>query len=561
MASLEALKRRAYTQERMDHLPPDVREQVLLRIFPDLRYGGDPDIELYFDLRAHGRMLDALAIYSRRLKPRYPDDAKRILLLKLYRTKSPDYHETLKELLLERADEMIERIRRGVDSLVGPLEGVPIKDTYAVLKAVERIARLLPDDTDSARRMAWAYADYAKLLDFRRREMERAAYLVGEFFDQARIEQETPADFVASSLASEEAREAEEASRKNFFDLSKIEFDRGDVERIEIPGGLERDEDKVLAFCHKYWLRVDDGAFERILWLYSKKYGTNHFQVFRAIKSGRARKYQDDDVLAIVMTTIATKYNYTVRGELYMQAAWRRIKATLYGGAQARQVGADAGVSQSEMKPSHAASRRSAAAASRRVSPETRVSEAPAPKAGRDAGRVAESMVPRRVPARGSGASAGARSATRRRDSEKPLLRATVSRSAGNGFARGRAVETRASKPRLESLPAAKGNGSVSDTIRRLSGRAYDVYRNIFFERVRNHIHAELLRCRMKTGASHGDDTNAAENIVYEFLEANYTNAYMDWRGSGECEKVRGLGFELSSLDEIIKSCYGKIGT
>ena len=39
----------------------------------------------------------------------------------------------------------------------------------------------------------------------------------------------------------------------------------------------------MLAWCHKYWLRVDDPAFERIVWLYSKKYGTKHYEVFKAI--------------------------------------------------------------------------------------------------------------------------------------------------------------------------------------------------------------------------------------------------------------------------------------
>lgn len=552
----------------MDQLPPDVRDQILERIFPDLRYGGDPDIERYFELRAEGRMLDALVIYGRRLKPRYPDDAKRILLLKLYRTRSPAFQDTLNAMLSERADEMVARIRKGVDALVAPLLGVPIRDTYAVLKAVEKIARLLPDDTDAARRMAWNYADYAKLLDHRRKDMERAAFLVGQFFDQARIEQETPADFVASSMAAEEAREAEEGAKKNFFDLSKIEFDQDDVERIEIPRGLERDEDIVLAFCHKYWLRIDDAAFERIVWLYSKKYGTNHFQVFRAIKSSRARKYTDEDVLAMVATTIATRYSYTVRGELYMQAAWKRIKAGLYGSAPARTGGRepDEGAALPQAAKAAGGSGARPRAASERETSARR--EPPTRASSRQSSRSADATRPGTArPADDSSHASGRRrpaqpsQADARREGPAPTqARALLKAAPAGSPSRRLSAQKPGPRAALEPLPAVKAPGSVSDTIRRLSGRAYDVYKNIFFENVRGHIRAELLRCRDDARGGRGIDANAAENAVYQFLENNYDNKYLDWQGSEAKATVRELGFELAGLDGIIESCFRKIG-
>ncbi|GAB1457891.1 hypothetical protein MASR2M48_31990 [Spirochaetota bacterium] len=198
----------------MEDRSTDVRELLLERVFPELRYGGDPDIERYFDLRASGRMLDALSIYRSRLKPRYPDDAKRIILLKLYRTHSPAFPEFLHGLLSERAEEIMDRLKNNIDALIAPLYGVSMRDTYAVLKSVERAARLLPDDADAARHMAWTYADYAKLLEHRKPEMDRAAYLLGEFYDQASVDDDLPADFIASSLASEESRLTERRKRR-----------------------------------------------------------------------------------------------------------------------------------------------------------------------------------------------------------------------------------------------------------------------------------------------------------------------------------------------------------
>jgi hypothetical protein len=484
----------------MEERPRDVRELILERVFPDLRYGGDPDIERYFELRASGRMLDALAIYKTRLRPRYPDDAKRVILLKLYRTHAPAFGNFLHGILMERANEIVDRIRNNIDALVSPLTGTPMRDTYAVLKAVERIARLLPDDTESARAMAWSYAEYARMLDHRKLEAERVGFLLSEFYDQAVVDDDTPADFIAASLATEESRRTEnrETRKKNFFDLSRIEFDQADVRRIEIAQGFDRDEDIVLAYCYKYWLRIDDPAFERIIWLYSRKYETRHYDVFKAIKTGRHRKYSDDDILTMVATTLATRYSYTVQGDLYMQMAWRRLKANLYA-------------------PSPMVAKQEAR------QPRSRKRTAPKP-----APIQAE---PSSVPA------------------EKPRLRrATVSPSPIR-------KEPRPQTP----MPRLQPTGSISDKIKRLSGRAYDVYKELFLASVRSHIHAALMHHRAKPGIS-GDDINRAENIVYEFMERNYANTYMDWTSSEYKTRIGELGVSMESLDDIIEACYRKIG-
>ncbi len=524
----------AYNAGGMENRTSEVRELILERVFPELRYGEDPDIERYFDLRASGRMLDAIGIYKSRLRPRYPDDEKRIILLKLYRTHAPAFSEFLHGLLAERADEIIERLCGNIDALVAPLSGVPMKETYAVLKAVERVARLLPDNAEAARLMATTYADYAKLLGHKKAETERVAFLLGEFYDQASVDEDAPADFIASSLASEESRKLREheAEKKNFFDLSRIEFDQADIKRIEIPSGIERDEDVVLAYCHKYWLRADDPAFERIVWLYSRKYGTKNYEVFKAIKTGRNRKYQDDDILTMVSTTIATRYNYTVQGDLYMQASWRRIKASLYGIAAAQQVMHKALLRTAERHDTPEPTRnvvqlRTEAAAER-------------PKTVRQPAHPGPQPVkPRLLKSETHPAKAV--------QPQRKLVRAPAS------------ALLQREKPQRDVVPEIKATGSISDKIKRLSGRAYDVYREIFLTKVRSHIHAALAKGRLKPGVGFGDDVNKAENAVYDFMERNYANAYMNWQISEHRARIRELGFDIESLDGIIESCFRKI--
>lgn len=533
----------------MNDAQRSIRREILERVFPDLRYGGDPDVERYFELRAAGRMLDALAVYTGRLKPRYPDDEKRVTLLKLYRLRSPSYHEYLEGLLMERAEFIIARLKANIDALAGPLDGVPLKDTYAVLKAVERVARLLPGDETAALAFVGTYDEYAKILSYRYADMSKLAYLLSEFYRQARLDEDESPDFVELSRREAEARrrEAEERERKNFFDLSKIEFDAADVRRIEIPAGLERDEDKVLAYCHRYWAYAGDPGFERIIWLYSKKYGTRHYEVFKAIKTGRERKYSDDDILSLVATTIAERYSYTVRGDLYMQAAWRQIKASLFARPEAAAPASPASAVSSAPAVSSAAQAAPAASAARKVP----VAAKPAAAVSGASSSPAAARKPavRKPAATKTPSPRGPAPATAPKDPAATLTRAPARRRPATlAPAPGRADP---------ALPPRVAGGSISDRIKKLSGKAYDVYREIFLAKLRPHIRFRLVKARTK--ASAGGELNRAENLVYEFMAANYANPYMDWAASGHKAEITELGFELPSLDGIIEDCYKTI--
>ncbi|HQO65288.1 MAG TPA: hypothetical protein PLI66_01035 [Spirochaetales bacterium] len=54
---------------------------------------------------------------------------------------------------------------------------------------------------------------------------------------------------------------------------------------------------------------------------------------------------------------------------------------------------------------------------------------------------------------------------------------------------------------------------------------------------------------------------NEAENLVYEFMDRNYANAYMDWESSEHRKRVAALGFSLDGLDEVVEACYRRLGS
>lgn len=495
---------------RMDRADRAARDAILQRVFPDLRYGDDPDIGRYFDLRAAGKVGAALSIYNNGLRPRYPDDSKRIVLMNLYRRRDPRFPAFHDGLLWDLYDSVSRRLRKNLDALCDPLAGVPLRNTYRVLKAVESVVGMVPSGSYEALDFLDTYAAYAQDLGYRYAETRRVRALAGEYFQQVSDEEPDETDFLARSRAAEEKRRERETerARKSFFNLSKISFSKEDLGRIEIPASLERKEDRVLAFCCRYWLSVGDPALERIIFLYSRKYGTPHYDVFRAIKIGRARKFTDDEILNRVSTALSSSYSYSVQGDIYLQRSWRLLKAKLMG-----------------MEAPGA---------------EVRGEEAPAPRSDV-------------TPKAGETGKAAARGARGRRDR---LPEAEGTEPSGL-LARNKPARARKLAPvkRPEAVPVL-AKGSVSDRIKRLSGKRYDVYREEFLASSRSAIERYLAANRNRPKDRFEDPINKAEDAVYEFLSRNYANPFMDWEDSQARSKVEALGFSVPNLDAIIEDWY-----
>jgi hypothetical protein len=97
-----------------------------------------------------------------------------------------------------------------------------------------------------------------------------------------------------------------------------------------------------------------------------------------------------------------------------------------------------------------------------------------------------------------------------------------------------------------------KAKGSVSDRLKKLSGRSYDVYEDRFLAKVRNAIRKVL-------GTGRGLFFNLpeeAEDLVYNFLRDHYSDPYMDWEDSADRKNLVVMGFDLPSLYPVIDECY-----
>lgn len=730
----------------MDALSTDTLREIVRRVFPDLRFGGDPDLERYFDFRSHGRLREALAIYNGPLKTRYPNDASRVQLLKLYREHNPAWLELQDRLIVELGGRLAMRLKHNIDILVSPIENADLSNAFKALSVVESLLSRIPVKDEAAVKYLDGYAQLSHTLNYRADLVSRARDLVSEYVAMAGSEEAGETDFMARAAAIEEKRQAEEARRRaaragviystdknegydfvaqseaheksrreaeereakaHYFDLSRVKFSPEDKAKVEIDSRIQRKEDKVLAYCWKYWDLVRDPAFERIVFLYSRKYETQNYEIFRTIKVARARGFTDDEILTAVSTLLSSSYSYSVSGDLYMQATWRKLKARAEAEriaaqeARAEKGLADESPRTASVRNEVAAKKTKAAAEKPRPSAEKQREPllrsnfaAPAPVEGPRSRLAAVEAKPglrsnfgapesapelksrfpeaEGKPALRSNFAAPESSPELKsrfpEAEEKPALRSNFSApestpelksrfpeaeaepgfrsrireevpehaaepreetpaddrtafllsarqesaeraqerieerikeradrterpetarkaeieasaaaakdgasSAGgksgttlvrvkgkSGRAHGR--QLLAQTPYQDQMPAVSVHGgSVSDRIKKLSGKAYDVYRELFIDRVRDSIHRYLLANQTRPHRFFDESINHAEDGIFGFMADHYEDPYLDWESSDTRKNVEALGFSVPSIDPIIEAWYKKL--
>ncbi|MDR1390456.1 MAG: hypothetical protein LBJ31_10835 [Treponema sp.] len=321
----------------------EIQDELLRLEYPNLLPDHDPDIERYYYLRSTGQSMDALNIYNNRLRVRYPDDFFRTWLLRSYRQHNPSFRSLLAKGYRMLASRSLERVRKIIDFIADLSESFNEKDVYSTIKTAEDIIRFLPRERFEAIAGMERFLRYATVLNVRVGSIARAAELVRAYLTDtlAIVEKER-------RRRTDEQRRMEEAERKRLvqadwdsyyyqkkygvhiplIDLSSVVFSQDDLARIEIPP-FRRVEDQILGYCIKYWNMVNDPAFERILFLYSRKYGRKNYDVFAAIRRGKMGKQRDDEILASIMGILVTGYYYSVQGDLYLQRNWNAIKYAL----------------------------------------------------------------------------------------------------------------------------------------------------------------------------------------------------------------------------------------
>ncbi len=482
----------------------DIQLRLLKEEFPATSHSGDEDIERYFELRKTGRQAKALALYRGRISRKYPDPARRELLLRYYRSRDPRYGELYRDSLAELAERLIKRTYGIIDTLTRDIDSVDMGDAYSVIKLAEGLLSVISPDRGVAISFTERYARYAALLGYRERQARDAAELIRLYVTET-IESVEELKREREERRKERARvRTSPAAARPGFDLSRVEFSPEEVNRITIPESVTRTEDKVIAYCAKYWASVGNPAFEKAVFLYSKKYRTRHSDIFQAVKNGVTHGWKDEEILNAVLANVVTGYYYSISGDRYLQTAWARYRAA----------------------SGHAVNPAAAEAMPAVTSRATPAPVQPIPT------RARKSTVRSRTRATAS-KRAKSRLAPR---PEKAVP--TAKRSAPNTF--------RPEPPRGPFTP-----NSVSDMIRKLTGKSYAVYKDLFFRDIRPSIRTTLAEAGGKD-KPFGSRQNSAEQIIYDYLYAHWNDPYQRWEHSEAREKTRSLGYRMDGLEPII---------
>jgi hypothetical protein len=492
----------------------EIREELFRLEYPQLLPGSDPDIERYCYLRASGQGRAALSIYQLYIRPRYPDDTLRMALLRAYRSRDPLYPRLLAVGYRRLAERALERVRRIIDYISKRIKACNPQDVYSTIRTIEDILRFFPREQYEAVSGIDRMYRYAQVMDYRVEFMEQAAEMVRSYLSQS-----LPVLEKERRRRKREQIQREKETAPALIDFSTVIFSQEDLVRIEIPARLVRIEDQTLAYCAKYWNFIDDVTFEQILFLYSRKYGRKNHPVYLTIRQGRRAGHRDEDILTSVMTLLVTGYYYSIQGDRYLQRSWQGIKFAMDRAVLAAKnaVPASKPVTGPPVKPAKPVRKTK-----------------PAPVSRPAASTPGPGVKPAKPPA--PAAPAGGREpAAQKKGAPVTKPRSTASR-----------------KP---AAPAPLAEGSVSDRLRKLSGRGYDLYQDRFLAQARPAIRKVL-------GTGRGLFFNLpekAEDLVYFYLRDHYTDPYMNWAESDEYRQLMEQGFALPSLNPVIDECFGKI--
>jgi hypothetical protein len=561
----------------------DLQKRILTAEFPNMNFESDSDVERYFELRQMGRQADALNLYNTRLRRKFPDDAQRSLLIRYYRSHDYRYREILRDNMVALAERVLSRTTGIITLLTRDIDTVDMTDAYSVIKLAEGLLSIISPDRYQAIAFTEKYVRYAKILDYRHAQMERTAELIRLYVTDT-IESVQDLKKEHDERRKQRVRQQKDRNAQATFDLSKVVFSPSDVARIMIPKTIIRTEDIVIAYCLKYWNLAFDIAFEKTIFLYSRKYHTKHNEIFQAIKTGRAHGWKDEEILNAVLANVVTGYYYNISGDLYLQRTWKRFQLYLQGdattdpqvsvnnGIQILAHNSEAAIPQSrpvvesrtrevdtlsmiaqKAHPSSRAIKQSRVEASRseRIAAIQRVRNAMPARDQQTASRPA-AVAPTPV----SGLTTGILTSAPVPKQEAPKSRVflpgekkakVMPKAPATAFRQQKTEAARVNAESTARTPAFMPN-SIADIIRKMTGKTYTVYKELFFKGIRPSIRAVLGSASGKKGSLFGNRQNDAEEIIYNFLFEHYNDPYQNWKESAE-RKTRDASFvQTSSL-------------
>ncbi|UTY30249.1 hypothetical protein [Treponema putidum] len=532
----------------------ELEKQVLKQEYPQVSLSEDLDIERYFELRKTGHLNEALLLYNGKLKRKYPDDSMRYELMSSYRQRSHRFQELLTENLINLAQKTIMQIKRVIVFITEKTANLDTNDVYKVIQECEKVVSAISSDRFASISFTEKYARYADIIGFKELPMKKSAELIRLYVTDTLSSVKAYKD-EQDEMLSRQRRERSAYKPPKTFDFSKIVFTKEQVDAIIISPDIKRVEDQVIAYTLKYWPVYADGGFENIVLLYSRKYRTNNFNIFQAVKIGRFRNWKDEEILQAVLLNLVNGYYYSISGDLYLQREWARLKVSIEpvkkekesidkaSGEEAvleKKVKPKKGKKTQDKKTGNARIKKSADSKKETVQKETVLQTK---KAKNEELNLENNLQNKKsLPEK------------KIKELKKAEAEQVISENENlkEGFAEIPKEESKPAphfeRPLLEMNPS----GSIAEIIKTMRGDKYQIHKGLFFEEIRASIRKVLEKSAIHKISMFDNKENKAEDFIYNFFDQNYDNPYQNWGTSEQRVQVLKLGFDIKTLEPII---------
>lgn len=492
----------------------EIQKRILKEEYPYLSLDSDSDIERYFDLRNGNRLNEALRLYNTKIIQKYPNSEKRTIMMRLYRSHDPAFQDFLQENLLDLANRTIERTKKIILLLTAEIDTINTSDAYSIIKLAEGLLSIISPDRYDSIAFADKYLRYAKILNYRISSMEKTADLLRLYVtDNLIIIQEFKKE--KQQQKAQKLHKEKLKSAQHSIDLSKINFYQSDIEKICINPQIQKIEDKVIAYCLRYWNLYTNPEFEKTIFLYSKKYNTKHHDIFQAVKNGREHAWKDEEILNAVLATVVTGYYYSISGDLYLLRTWMYYKNRLETPVQSSNF----------------------------ININTRIK----PKKQQKKLYKNKPTQLNTDIVQASSIQSIKQTHTTKRKPTKQLNLDSLKKPQQKNIAA--ALIDSKIQPKKEAAPIPN---SIADIIRKKTGKTYTVYKDLFFRGIRPPIRSILASTGKRKNSLFNNEQNNAEEIIYNFLLAHYDNPYQNWQTSKEREQVASLGYKIDTIEPVI---------
>ena len=479
----------------------DSEKFILNQEFPDLSLSGDDEIERYFIYRKQGREKEAIFLYNNKLRVKYPNEALRIALISAYRKKDPIFTSLLTQCLKLLANRTIERTKRIISFISEGVGKVSNSNILSIVSQCENVVSSISQDRYQVIPFTEKYSRYASYFKFREKEMKEASHIIKLYIS---------GEFSYLAMREEARIRNEKKEKKIFFDFSKITFTKAQIDFVLISPNIKRIEDKVIAYIAQYLPSCLDTSFENLVLLYSRKYKTKHYDIFKAIKTIVIAKKNDEELLTNVLMSVSDGYYYSISGDIYLQKEWAKLKDNLIEAKTKK-----------EEKEAYNSSK---------AEKETEKKEAQSKK---------------HIVKEKNEELSNIRKKNRLIKAKEKAKKAEVLHKEAQ-----KDIQKETSNIKHEKVEKLE---SIKDCIKRIIGNSYGIYDELFFKTVRISIRHVLEKSITQKMSLFGDEENIAEDSIYEYIEKNYENPYQNWLQSENKKNVENLGFKISSIEEILK--------